>query len=90
MDKSKDFHNLRFSRPARVLNPRLIVVGLGLALFCLAWLVIPLNFLFFLLILPVAGVFWIASFGWRAALIALQKWLRRLDLFLEEVSHDSK
>jgi hypothetical protein len=90
MDKSKDYHGLRFTRPARVLNPRLIIVGLGVALFCLVWLVIPLNFLFFLLILPVAGVVWVASYGWRAALSTLQGWLRRLERFLEEVTHDSK
>jgi hypothetical protein len=90
MDKSKGFGGLRFSRRSWVFNSRLIVVGLGLALFCIAWLVIPFNFLFFLLILPIAGMVWVASYGWRAALSTLLGCLRRLDRFISEVFDDNQ
>ena len=79
MDKSNRFSNLRFERQTRFLNSRLVAVGIILALFSLAWLVIPLNFLFFLLLLPIAGIAWAASYGWRHVLSILLDWLHRLE-----------
>jgi hypothetical protein len=79
MDKSNRFRNLRFEPKAWFLNPRLVTVGIILAMFSLGWLIIPLNFLFFLLLLPIAGIVWAASYGWRHALSILLDWLHRLE-----------
>jgi hypothetical protein len=79
MDKSNRFSNLRFERQTRFLNSRLVAVGIVLAVFSLAWLIIPLNFLFFLLLLPIAGIAWAASYGWRHALSILLDCLHRLE-----------
>lgn len=79
MDKSNHFHNLHFERQSWFLNPRLAVIAISLVVFSLAWFIIPSNFLFFLLLLPIAGVVWAASFGWRHALTILVSWLHRLE-----------
>ena len=79
MDKSNRFHNLRFERQAWFLNPRLIAVGIGLVLLSLAWLIIPFNFLFTLIVMPFAVLIWAASYGWRHVLSILLDLIHRLE-----------
>jgi len=79
MDKSNRFRNLRFERQTWFFNPRLVAVVIALVLLSLAWLTIPLNILFFLLLLPIVAIVWAASYGWRQALSILLDWLHRLE-----------
>lgn len=90
MDKSNHYHNLRFERRAWFLNRRLIVVGLAVMLFAIAWLIVPFSILFFLLLVPVAALVWAATYGWRKPFSILLGYLRRTERFLSEVSNDSK
>jgi len=90
MDKSDRYHNLRFERRAWYFNRRLIAVGLAVALFAISWLIVPLNFLFFLLLAPVVGVVWAATYGWRQSFSILLGCLRRIERFFSEVLNDFK
>jgi uncharacterized membrane protein len=90
MDKSDRYRNLRFERRAWFFNRRLIAVGLALALFVISWLIIPQNFLFFLLLTPVVGVVWAATYGWHQPFSTLLGYLRRIERFFSEVSNDFK
>jgi hypothetical protein len=90
MDNSNRFSKLHFERRAWFLNRRLIAVGLAIMLFAIAWLTVPLNILFFLLLVPVAGVLWAATYGWRQPFSTLLGCLRRIERFLAEVSNDFK
>jgi hypothetical protein len=90
MNQSNRYRNLRFERRAWFSNHRLITVSLALALFAISWWIIPASFLFFLLLAPVAGVVWAATYGWRQALSILLGCLRKIERFLTEVSNDFK
>jgi hypothetical protein len=81
MDKNNTFRKLRFERQQWFLNPHLLAVVISLVLFSLAWLIIPLNFLFFLLLLPIITVIWAASYGWRQVLSIILDGLHRLERF---------
>ena len=79
MDKLNRFHNLRFERHSWFLNPRLVTIVIILVVFSIAWLIIPPNILFFLLLAPVVLIVWAASFGWRQTLSILLDYLHRLE-----------
>ena len=73
------FESLRFERPRRLNIPKWAVVGAGLLLFTLLWWLVPPTAMFWLL-LPALGILgWVASFGWRAALVTLHGLLDRLE-----------
>lgn len=90
MDKSNRYSNIRFERQAWFFNRRLIAVGLAVVLFAICWLIVPSNILFFLLLIPIAGVVWVATYSWHQPFAILLGWIRRLERFLSEVSNDHK
>jgi hypothetical protein len=90
MDKPESYRNLHFERRVWFTNPRLIAIGLALGLFILSWRIIPVNDLFFVWLLPVAGVVWAATYGWRQAFSTLMGCLRRIERFFSEASNDFK
>ena len=63
--------NLRFERRSQALAPRLIPIGLALAVFNLLWVLVPHNAVYWLMLLLVSLLAWIASYGWRQALATL-------------------
>ena len=71
--------NLRFERQPRPLPHRLIAIGVGIGIFTLLWILIPSSALYWLLLPVVAGLVWIASYGWRQALAVLIALLLRLE-----------
>ena len=79
MEKGNIYRGLHFERPTRIRFPRLIAMGLGVIFFSITWLCVPHNVLFWLLLLPVCGSIWVASYGWRQALTILLAWLHRLE-----------
>ena len=78
MDRQR-FINLRFERRPRSIPVSLIVIGITLAAFTLAWFVIPHGALYRLMLLPLGGLAWAASYGWRRALSILIAGLSRLE-----------
>jgi len=78
MDNHNPFHHLRFERPMRLpIKP--LVIGGALAAFTTAWWLMPHEVLFWLLLPTFAAMLWVASFGWRDAIRALQALLHRLE-----------
>jgi hypothetical protein len=88
MEQSDRYHHLHFERRAWFSNRRLMAVVLALALLTISWLIVPLNILFFLLLGPVAGVVWAATYGWHQAFSIFLGVVRRIGRFLTEVSND--
>jgi hypothetical protein len=81
MDRSEEYRNLRFRRRWPALSRRGLAVGVGLAGFGLLWRVVPQTGMFWVLLPVLAGLVWVASFGWKAALAALVDFLQRLQQF---------
>jgi hypothetical protein len=47
--------------------------------FTVLWWIIPVSALYWLLVPLIGGLAWMASYGWRQALAALQALLRRVE-----------
>jgi len=78
-EKTTMYRGLRFERTARAVPRRLVLIGGVLIVFTSLWWIIPTSALYWLL-LPLMGFLaWMASYGWRQALAALQDLLRRLE-----------
>ena len=71
--------NLRFERRPRPRPYRAIAIGVGLGIFTLLWRLIPSRTLYWLLLPTVAGLVWVASYGWRQALAILITLLIRFE-----------
>lgn len=72
------YRNLRFTRRPLAVPRRLTPIGVTLAAFTLLWLLIPPSALYVLLSMLVGVLAWLASYGWREAVIALHDLLHRL------------
>jgi hypothetical protein len=81
MDHSHEYSKLRFRQHFPAVNRRGLVVGAGMAGFGLLWWVVPQTGMFWLLLLILAALVWMASFGWKAALAALVIFLQRLQQY---------
>jgi hypothetical protein len=79
MDKAQPYRELRFERAVRALSPRLAAVAVAVTGFGLAWWLIPPGGLFWMLLVTVACLVWVSSFGWRQAVSALVAFLHRLE-----------
>ena len=72
-------HNLRFEHRSRPLAGRPIAIAATVAGFALLWLIVPAGILFWLLLLLVLLLAWVATYGARKALSILVKALSRLE-----------
>ena len=72
------FRNLNFDSRASVLPRRLIPVGIALAVFTILWVLVPGSALYWLLLPLVAVAVWIASYGWRKALLVVHDLLHQI------------
>ena len=73
-----DFSNLRFDRPQWRIPGRLIWMGVLVAGYGLAWVIIPHSFMFWLTLPVLCALGWAASFGWRQAVRILVGWLNQI------------
>ena len=71
-------HGLRFARQSRPASRRLVSVGLAVVIFTLLWVLVPHSTLYWLLLPLVMVLVWIASYGWRQALVSLHELIHRL------------
>ena len=72
------YRGLRFERRVSTVPGRLIALVLSLALFSVLWVLVPQSALYWLLLPLVAVLTWVASYGWRRALVALHDLLHRI------------
>ena len=73
-----DFSNLRFERTQMRIPGRLIWIGVLIAGYVLAWVIIPRTFLFWLALPVLCALGWAASYGWRQAVRMLVGWLNQI------------
>ena len=79
MDWQETSHNLRFEHRSRPLARRPIAIAAIVATFALLWLIVPVSILFWLMLLLVALLAWLATYGWRKALHLLVEALSHLE-----------
>ena len=79
MNTKNDYGGLRFERPNRWITGRLVTVGITLITFIILWRTVSSNALFWLLLLTLTTLVWVASYGWRAALAAVIEFLNNLE-----------
>jgi hypothetical protein len=74
-----DFSNLRFEQKRRFIPGRTFLLGAVLTAFNLAWWFIPQNALYWLLLVSLGILSWLASFGGRNALFAIHNLIHFLE-----------
>ena len=79
MNWSNSNPNLDFNQPSRSIPRILIVIVITLVVFTLLWIYIPHEFLYWILMLFLTAVMWVANYGWRRALSILINLLHRLE-----------
>lgn len=79
MNSRGTYQTFRFERQRRLIPPRLIPIGVSLALFTLLWALVPQSVLFWLLLPIVAVLTWVASYGALTAVATLHELLTRID-----------
>jgi hypothetical protein len=76
MNNSNDFSKIRFDRPR--IPRRLLPVIIAAILFILIWRLASPGAVFWLGLIMTAILVWVASYGWRTALMALIDFLHYL------------
>lgn len=76
---NEPFEGLRFNARRPTSLRGLLPIGVGIAMFVLAWQVVPDNILFWLLLVSVAGLTWAASYGGRQVLAVVHDLIHRLE-----------
>ena len=79
MNNSEFFQNLNFQDQRPSPTRKLIFIGALLGGFTLLWLFVSHGTLFWLLLLVLAALGWVASFGWRQALTTLHDFIHHLE-----------
>jgi hypothetical protein len=82
METKERFQGLQFDRQRRTnfrFQGRLIPVAAALAVVSLLWVILPHGAFFWVLLIVLAVLVWMASYGWRPALAALISWLEQLE-----------
>lgn len=79
MNPVNEYNGLKFQQRARPLPRRLITVGIAAVVFGGLWWIVPPNTLFWLLLPLVMLLAWMASYGWKQAIVALHALLHRLE-----------
>ena len=79
MNKTDSYNNLHFERQPRRMSSKLIVTGGIILAFTFLWLVIPQDFLYWVLLIPLICLAWSANYGFQNALADLIKVLQKLE-----------
>ena len=79
MNSSSRYRSLSFDRRIPAIPPVLATLGVTGAVFTAAWLLLPPQALYWLLLPVMLGLVWLARFGWREGLGALIAFLHRLE-----------
>ena len=77
MDDQEIFQGLNFERAKPRLSSALISIIAVSLVFTAVWLVLPRQASFFLTLIVIALLTWMASFGWEDALESLIRFLER-------------
>ena len=75
MNKDSQFQSISFDRTLQRVPRRAPIVMIPIILIILAWRFFPVNAFFWLSLMGVAILAWVASFGWRLALSNLINFL---------------
>ena len=81
MTNQSNYQNLNFEPRNPLLRHRVTPIILGCIVFSIAWFALPTAFLFVLLLVVIAVLLWMASYGWRDVLFELSRFLDRLQQF---------
>jgi hypothetical protein len=80
MENTERFNGLRFERPLIRRIPRWLVSFVVVpGVFTLLWLVVPHSGLYWLLLIVVTTLAWMAGYGWRRAVGTLISLLQGLE-----------
>src|SRR5690606_1560016 len=79
METPHQYRNLSFDRRIPAIRPVLVTLGVTGVVFTVAWLLLPPQALYRLLLPVMLGLVWLARFGWREGLGALIAFLHRLE-----------
>ncbi len=79
MNNPNPFSGLRFARVRPSLSHRAIFVGGCTIVFTLLWWIVAPATLYWLLLIAIGLLGWMASYGWRQALAALHDLLHQLE-----------
>lgn len=79
MNSSDFFNNLNFEDRRLSPTQRIIFVGSLLGGFALLWFSIGHGIVFWVLLLALGILGWVASYGWRQALSALHDFIHQLE-----------
>ena len=79
MNKPESVSGIRFERSRQRIPARAVAVAVALASFWLAWERLPRDLGFWLLVISIAVLTWMASYSWRQAVAALIRFLHRLE-----------
>ena len=79
MSNHREYQGLRFTRPSRLIPPRVIFIGISLIIFTFFWLLLPISVMYWLLLVGLAVLIWVATYGWRSALTNFIHFLRNLE-----------
>lgn len=79
MNNFNDFGNLHFEDQSSSPTRRIIFIGSVMGGFTLLWILVSHNTVFWLVLLSLAILGWVASFGWRQALATLHEFIHRLE-----------
>ncbi|MCH7662273.1 MAG: hypothetical protein IH859_00175 [Chloroflexi bacterium] len=79
MNSRNDYRGLRFERPNGWLPRSLVPLGITMIAFIIVWRTVSGNALFWLLLITLAILVWVASYGWRTALAAVIEFLNNLE-----------
>jgi hypothetical protein len=78
MNKPTGFEHLNFQRIPWKLSGQVIATLGVIIVFSLLWWLIPHLFLYWLLLFPLAGITWMATYGYQKALTDVIKLLQKL------------
>lgn len=76
------YETFEFKRPARIPRRVLWQVGLMIAVRLLWGMVAPQNY-FWMVLIIVNNLGWMASYGWRMAILDLRTWIDRMTQEIE-------
>jgi hypothetical protein len=79
MNKPGSVSGMRFGRSRQRIPARAVAVAVAIAGFWLAWERLPRDLGFWLLVIVVAILTWMASYSWHQSLAALIRFLHRLE-----------